>query len=279
MTVLTRSAYGARSAPRDAYDASAAAGSARTTSAARPGSPSSAARCSRVRCRSRLFTRLRVAALPTALLTVNPTCVRRRLRRPGPPRGGPRGSREPARRPWRTVRRKPSAVVRRWTAESNGVCRELWPSDGQALAALAATAATGWRDRHGSACAGGSRAPCDGDGCSAGTYACSRLFLRRFRGMSTPLRASVLVCSAGTARPRGRQVADRGHAAPVDRERPANGTRRAKGGSNPRATPARSCLWMTSCPRLPRLLRSRPSAIRPDHGPTRVQQRDVTRVT
>ena len=28
--------------------------------------------------------------------------------------------------------------------------------------------------RRGCACAGGSRAPCDGDGCSAGTYACSR---------------------------------------------------------------------------------------------------------
>ena len=92
---------------------------------------------------------------------------------------------------------------------------------------------TGWRDRRGSACAGGSRAPCDGDGCSAGTYACSRLFLRRFRGMSTPHGVGA-GRSAGTARPRGRQVADRGHAAPVDRERPANGTRRANGGSNPR---------------------------------------------
>ena len=96
---------------------------------------------------------------------------------------------------------------------------------------------TGWRDRHGSACAGGSRAPCDGDGCSAGTYACSRLFLRRFRGMSTPHGVSA-GRSTGTARPRGRQVADRGHAAPVDGERPANGTRRAKWGSNPRAAPA-----------------------------------------
>jgi hypothetical protein len=41
--------------------------------------------------------------------------------------------------------------------------------------------------------------------------------------------------SAGTAHPRGRLVADRGHAAPVDMERPANGTRRGKWGSNPRS--------------------------------------------
>jgi hypothetical protein len=34
---------------------------------------------------------------------------------------------------------------------------------------------TGSRDPHGCASAGGTRAPCDGDGCSAGTYACSRI--------------------------------------------------------------------------------------------------------
>jgi hypothetical protein len=44
--------------------------------------------------------------------------------------------------------------------------------------------------------------------------------------------------SAGTAHPRGRRVADRGHAAPVDKERPANGTRWGKRGSNPRGRPA-----------------------------------------
>ena len=161
------------------------AGSARTTSAARPGSSSSAARCSRVRCRSRLFTRLRVAALPTALPTVNPTCAGRRCGvrvHPQVDHEGRRAGASPlAHRAAETVsggeavdsgeqRRVPRALAVRRPG-SCGPC-----GDGP----------TGWRDRHGSACAGGSRAPCDGDGCSAGTYACSRLFLRRFRGMSTP---------------------------------------------------------------------------------------------
>jgi hypothetical protein len=145
---------------------------------------------------------------------------------------------------------------------------------------------TGWRDRHGSACAGGSRAPCDGDGCSAGTYACSRLFLRRFRGMSTPHGVGAgpgsgpqrSGTSAGTARPRGRQVADRGHAAPVDRERPANGTRRANGGSNPRACledrPVDDILLRASPGCYVRCLRG-PSRPRSDQGPAR----HVIRVT
>ena len=134
-----------------------------------------------------------------------------------------------------------------------------------------ADGSTGWRDRHGSACAGGSRAPCDGDGCSAGTYACSRLFLRRFRGMSTPHGVSA-GRSTGTARPRGRRVADRGHAAPVDWERPANGTRRAKWGSNPRAAPAGrpvDDVLLHASPRCyVRGLRG-PSRPRSDHRPAR----------
>ena len=136
---------------------------------------------------------------------------------------------------------------------------------------------TGWRDRHGSACAGGSRAPCDGDGCSAGTYACSRLFLRRFRGMSTPHGVGA-GRSTGTARPRSRQVADRGHAAPVDGERPANGTRRANGGSNPRAActgrPVDDILLHASTGGYVRDLRG-PSRPRFDQGPAR----HVIRVT
>ena len=52
-----------------------------------------------------------------------------------------------------------------------------WPSDGEALAALAATRGQDGRGRRGCACAGGNRAPCAGDGCSAGTYACSRASL------------------------------------------------------------------------------------------------------
>lgn len=38
-------------------------------------------------------------------------------------------------------------------------------------------ATRGWRGRRGCACAGGTRAPCGDDGCSAGTYACSRASL------------------------------------------------------------------------------------------------------
>ncbi len=136
---VTRLRLRARSAPRASYDASAAAGRARTTSAARPGSSSSNGRCSRVRCRSRRFTRLRTTALPTALLTVKPTSTGRAEES--------RSTRRwtttvgvPARRPDRTAPRKASLSARRWTEGSTAVCRELRLSDCQALAALTATA-------------------------------------------------------------------------------------------------------------------------------------------
>jgi len=63
----------------------------------------------------------------------------------------------------------------------------------------------GWRGSpgpHGCACAGGNRAPCAGGGCSAGTYACSRLFLRSTE--SAPVTRAIGTCasSAGTAHPR-----------------------------------------------------------------------------
>jgi len=233
--VLTRSSVRPRSAPRAAYDASAAAGSARTTRAARPGSPSSARRCSRVRWRSRLFTRLRVAALPTALLTVNPTWT------------GP-GSASGSTQRWSTIgaaRASPTAhsaaeavtVGEAMDSGEHGGCRELWPSDRQALAALAATAG---QDR-----ATGTGPHAQTETVHLVTATVVRLvgtlahgyFSEGFEGC--PLHCEVSAgCSAGTAHPRGRPVADRGRAAPVDMERPANGTRWGKRGSNPREPPA-----------------------------------------
>ena len=99
--------------------------------------------------------------------------------------------------------------------------------------------------RRGCACAGGSRAPCDDDGCSAGKYACSRVSLHGVSGEANaggsamPLQPQCRLqpksLSAGTAHPR---IADcsRGHAAPVDTGRPPNGTRWLSTGSNPRPT-------------------------------------------
>ena len=108
---------------------------------------------------------------------------------------------------------------------------------------------TGSSGRRGSACAGGSRAPCDGDGCSAGTYACSRLYLRRFRGMSTPLRGQCgRNCMIRPAPPT--------HAAAwwriVDVRHPSTWSDRptVRGGGRGGQThepPPRPPLWMTSC--------------------------------
>ena len=217
---------------------------------------SSAARCSRVRCRSRLFTRLRVAALPTALLDREPHLRRRRRGVAVHPQVDHEGRRAGA----SPLTHRAAEAVSGGEAVDSGEQRRV----PRALAVRrpgscgpCGDGPTGWRDRHGSACAGGSRAPCDGDGCSAGTYACSRLFLRRFRGMSTPHGVGA-GRSTGTARPRGRQVADRGHAAPVDGERPANGTRRANGGSNPRAAGTGRPVDDILLQRLHRLLRSGP---------------------
>jgi hypothetical protein len=132
--------------------------------------------------------------------------------------------------------------VRRWSAESTAGCREPWASDGQALAALAATAR---QDR-----APGTGPHAEAEAVHLVTAAVVRLvrtlahgyFSEGFEGC--PLRGRIRCwprfrpqrsgTSAGTAHPRSRQAADHGHAAPVDRERPANGTRRGKWGSNPR---------------------------------------------
>src|SRR4051812_17908383 len=97
----TRARQRVRSVESSAYDAVAEAGSALTTSAAEPGSDET---CSRARCRSRRFTRLRTTALPTALLTTKP------IRGPGSPTEASTPSarwtttvRLPDRRPTRTA--------------------------------------------------------------------------------------------------------------------------------------------------------------------------------
>ena len=164
-----------RSASSSAEVAVADAGSARTTSTAEPGSPASAGRCSRVRCRSRRFTRLRTTALPTALLTTKPT-------RAGCPGGWTSRwttrVRDPQRRPDRAVRRKASLSMSRCAAGSTSVVAAGAAVRRPGCCGPCGDAPTGSSGRRGCACAGGNRAPCDDDGCSAGTYACSRASLR-----------------------------------------------------------------------------------------------------
>jgi hypothetical protein len=94
----------------------------------------------------------------------------------------------------------------------------------------------GWRGSpgpRGCACAGGSRAPCAGGGCSAGTYACSRNFLSSTESMRGPRAKSVPAQKFGRHRP-PTDHDSHGHAAPVDTGRPANGTRWRETGSNSR---------------------------------------------
>ena len=145
-------------------------------------------------------------------------------------RGGPRGCATPQRRPERTVARNASLSTSRWCAGSTA-----WPEQtpGASLrrpgsCGPCGDARTGSSGRRGCACAGGNRAPCDGGGCSAGTYACSRVCLRCVSGVSTP--QPVVACvPTGAGHRRGtalrpappthaqpRWAGSRGHAAPVD---------------------------------------------------------------
>jgi hypothetical protein len=181
----TRLRQRSSSSPRSRYVAPAAAGRARTTTTSPAASRSTRAR---IRWRRRRFTRLRVTAGPTARDTTKPT-------RPGSTRSSPlvalstfvaiqctTTSGPPARRPRRTARWNSAAELRRWLAESTpwpglrqrGSCD---PCDGEP---------TGSRDRRGCASAGGSRAPCAGGGCSAGTCACSRAHLQNASLGSVP---------------------------------------------------------------------------------------------
>src|SRR4051794_36090879 len=133
-----RSRHVSRSVASWAYDAPAAAGRARTTSTAGPGSEEIRAR---VRCRRRRFTLLRVTALPTALLTTNPAWG------PACSTGGTAsvGSmsrcrttvRVPARRPRRVALENKLDEVSRWWRSSTGSAR---PRSDRELAATLATA-------------------------------------------------------------------------------------------------------------------------------------------
>jgi hypothetical protein len=102
----------------------------------------------------------------------------------------------------------------------------------------------GWRGRpgpHGCACAGGNRAPCAGAGCSAGTYACSRI-LPSFDGIDAPRNRAAPVfgtCahSAGTAHPRTTIPMDMRHPStpgdrPTVRVRARQGQTRDSGAGN-----------------------------------------------
>ena len=102
-------------------------------------------------------------------------------------------------------------------------------------------ARTGWNARRACAYAGGSRGPCAGDGCSAGTYACSRVLLHYGVAAWWPADLS----SRGARPPEsGPEVSQRRssaprrpflrRAAPVDDGRPPHGTRPPSTGSNPR---------------------------------------------
>lgn len=164
-----------RSASSSAEVALAVAGSARITSTADPGSPVSTGRCCRVRCRSRRFTRLRITALPTALLTTKPT----RADCPGAWTSRCTTTvREPQRRPARTVTRKASLSMSRCAAGSTRVVAGDAAVRRPGCCDPCGGVPTGSNGQRGCACAGGNRAPCGGGGCSAGTYAYSRASLR-----------------------------------------------------------------------------------------------------
>jgi hypothetical protein len=121
-------------------------------------------------------------------------------------------------------------------------------------------ATTGSCDRRGCASSGGSRAPCAGGGCSAGTYACSRASLHT--GSGQPHRAGTAVHISSGPRIRDRVRLSAGTAHPRDdpdgrllfvdmRHRSTPGDRATVRAGNPqgqtRSTPPASCLWMTSC--------------------------------
>ena len=122
----------------------------------------------------------------------------------------------------------------------------------------------------GCACAGGTRAPCGGDGCS-GTSACSRIGLSMVKiGQGPPGRAAAAPISprgpsAGTAQPRAPSC--RGHAAPVDSGDRINGTRWQAGSGQTGAGPASPTPGMTgAAASLFRLLRKPVDSGFPDRG-------------
>jgi hypothetical protein len=148
-----------RSAARVSYDRSAAPGCARTTRCVPEGR---VARRSRTRWRRRLRTLFRTTALPIARDTTNPALVDVSAW-PTCTTTAPR----PARRPERIAAANSLRRLRRCPAASTTTLRRRdgrvpWPD-----------AKRGSRDRHGCACAAGSRGSSRAGGCSAGRCACS----------------------------------------------------------------------------------------------------------
>jgi hypothetical protein len=180
---------------------------------------------------------LRWTAEPTFRPTTKPTRTGPPAGPPaGPPTGPPAGpdgadgglgrrwattAPLPARRPRRTVSAKQRLEARR--------CREGSTTEGPGGPLRRPVACgpcsggrTRWRDPRGCACAGGSRASWRDDGCSAGTYACSRR-----SPVSTVDEARDRACRVLARRSLGRPreiVDEERHAVPHDRFGPLNGT-------------------------------------------------------
>jgi len=147
--------------------ASAAAGSARTTTWEPSGT---VAKASAITARRRRFTRLRTTAPPTARETAKPAMLE------APPvfTTYTTAVRPPALAPRRIVTRKSSLRRRREPAGSTTPTKSRGPDgDGPSK----------WRVPHGCDYAGGSRASWHAFGCSAGKSACSREYSTTFWGM------------------------------------------------------------------------------------------------
>ncbi len=169
-----------RSRPSSAEDRPAASGRARTTTLLPAGNVSSR---SRIRCRSWRVTRCRCTELPTCLLTMNPTLLNSLPADVSDAAWS--GTHKctttvdrPARRPRRTTSAK--SVRRRSRTDSGsmvtGRVRQTARCD------PCCGGERGSRGPHGSACGAGNRGSWHGDGCSAGTCACSRRALQNGRG-------------------------------------------------------------------------------------------------
>jgi len=202
---------------------------------------------------------LRTTALPTARLTTKPT-------RAG--RAGQAGTarcttrvRLPARRPDRTAVWKDAPSVSRSAADST---TRTWCGPEPAVRLPGSCgpcggAKTGSRGRHGCACADGTRAPCDGGGCSAGTYACSRVSLHG--GSWQSRRDGAMSCSTGRGwafrlAPPSHDFAHRGDCSFVDmRHRSTPGDRATVRAGIPQGQTdvgqGGTSLWMTGCRRPP----------------------------
>ncbi len=197
------------------------------------------------------MTELRCTALPTPLPTTNPT------------RTGSRSSRiracttrdvEPARDPRRTTSPNSADRRSRCARGSTVVIRQ------QAGRGPCAGGRPRWRDRHECACAGGSRASCADGGCSAGTYAWSRV--------KTPSSA-LMVCVDGLRRPSGLR-GNRSRPSASSSTAPPHRTLRTSG---PVCCGGRRCgvVWTCGDPRL------RPTHQRYASDPRRVKPAQATR--